>query len=704
MFRIFLVLFIFPFLVNGQTVGVRGHVLDMNGRPVQAATVELYNDSTRLITNTDSAGIYSFTDVRTGRYIIVSRHPEFASDSIIGVSYQGGKQLLFDLQFRQRKIELEQVNFISVFEHEYFSVEEGRRFAASYNDPGRLAMSSPSVFATDDQANHVTVRGMHPFQNKWFLEGTEILNPNHLENAGTLSDRPGAAGGGVNIFSSLILSDSRFLKGILPASFQNCTGGTFDIGLRNGNDVEREYTAQLSLLGLETSLEGPIDSGKASYLFNVRYSTVGVLSAIGVDFGGERINYYDLSGVFNFKIGNGNLKFFMITGRSINEHEVISDTADAVSEKDFKKIEYDSYTSIVGLNLKKPVAKRTSLFLSTAFSNKLIEREEINYYQGFDPSFEFRKDRMLSYSAFLKNTFKDNTLSYGVSGNVLMTDVFVVPEHQSSVVAPFASFKWVPSNRFAAELVVNGFISDRNSSIDPRLNVSMPVSNSAMWTFNAGRRSQEIIQSQGDVAPLNVFINSSDAELSYIRNIGTWRIRNTGYAQYANLNFNVAGSVELLPEKIKSVGYELMLTIKLIRKYYLQLAGTVFKAEEEYEKVEIDGLFDHQYGLNLNLGKEIKLKKRILNLDYRFHLHGGGNQIPLATQAALRVKLPYYYRHDIRIALSRSTRRNSLLFLDIQNITSRKNVSGYYYDPYLRRVIAKEQLGVIPVLGYKIDF
>ncbi len=62
--------------------------------------------------------------------------------------------------------------------------------------------------------------------------------------------------------------------------------------LRKGNNQQREYTAQLGLIGLEFAAEGPFkESTENSYLVNYRYSTVGLLTnVLGIDFGGE--TYY----------------------------------------------------------------------------------------------------------------------------------------------------------------------------------------------------------------------------------------------------------------------------------------------------------------------------------------------------------------------------------------------------------------------------
>jgi hypothetical protein len=42
--------------------------------------------------------------------------------------------------------------------------------------------------------------------------------------------------------------------------------------------------------------------------------------------------------------------------------------------------------------------------------------------------------------------------------------------------------------------------------------------------------------------------------------------------------------------------------------------------------------------------------------------------------------------------------------IDIQNLTNYKNVAYLYYDTFLQAVNTKYQLGIIPVVAYRVDF
>ena len=76
--------------------------------------------------------------------------------------------------------------------------------------------------------------------------------------------------------------------GGLPAEYGNAFSGVFDMQFRNGNLYTREHTFRAGILGLDIATEGPIQKGKSSHLANFRYSTLGILNAMGVYLVGPR--------------------------------------------------------------------------------------------------------------------------------------------------------------------------------------------------------------------------------------------------------------------------------------------------------------------------------------------------------------------------------------------------------------------------------
>ncbi|MEL6275909.1 MAG: hypothetical protein AAFU03_12470, partial [Bacteroidota bacterium] len=217
---------------------------------------------------------------------------------------------------------------------------------------------TPGVAQVNDQANHLSVRGNSPDRNLWRLQGLAIVNPNHTANAGTRSDFPGFAGGGVNALSAQLLDNSTFYPGGLPVENGFATGGTFAMRLRPGNNLKRQHQAQAGFIGFDFATEGPIGKGgekKASYLVNYRYSFTGLLADLGVDVGGEEIRFQDLSlHVYQPLKNGGELSLFGIYGLSNNDFTGAGEL-EAEEEKDLLNINYENQLGIVGLNFSSPI-------------------------------------------------------------------------------------------------------------------------------------------------------------------------------------------------------------------------------------------------------------------------------------------------------------------------------------------------------------
>jgi hypothetical protein len=115
----------------------------------------------------------------------------------------------------------------------------------------------------------------------WRLEGVDIPNPNHFA-------RKGSSGGGITIFSSNMLDNSDFSSGAFAAEYGDALSGVFDMRFRKGNNQKNQYCFGAGLIGIDFSAEGPIEKNRSSFLVNYRYSTLGILNAIGFHLTGER--------------------------------------------------------------------------------------------------------------------------------------------------------------------------------------------------------------------------------------------------------------------------------------------------------------------------------------------------------------------------------------------------------------------------------
>ena len=72
-----------------------------------------------------------------------------------------------------------------------------QELAATFDDPSRVMYRQAGISLDNDQNNSIVYRGLPSEYVRWSVDGAEIVNPNHLSNAGRLSDQSSPAAGGV---------------------------------------------------------------------------------------------------------------------------------------------------------------------------------------------------------------------------------------------------------------------------------------------------------------------------------------------------------------------------------------------------------------------------------------------------------------------------------------------------------------------------
>lgn len=319
---------------NMNTARIRGIVQDkMTKEVLIGASIMIPNSSIGTIS--DDHGAFVLDQVPVGRVELRCEflgYEPYHSESILMTS---AKEMYIEIFLNQGSIQtneviitasknaFEAVNPLSVVSTRSFTVEETDRIAAGINDPGRVALSFPGVKqGPDESENTIIVRGNSPVGILWRLEGIDVPNPNHFALIG-------GATGGINVFSAQLLSRSDFSTGGLAAEYGNSIASAFDIHFRPGNFEKTEHRFKVGLIGLDFATEGPINTGKSSYLVNYRYSTLGILDKLGFHLVGDRVtnNFQDLS--FNLTFKGNNPKFkttvFGFGGLSLEEHFPVSD-------------------------------------------------------------------------------------------------------------------------------------------------------------------------------------------------------------------------------------------------------------------------------------------------------------------------------------------------------------------------------------------
>jgi hypothetical protein len=182
--------------------------------------------------------------------------------------------------------------------------------------------------------------------------------------------------------------------------------GVYEAKLRAGNNENFEASFGFGLLGTELTLEGPFKSDYAgSYLVNYRYSTVGLVSDLGIiDIDGA-LSYHDLT----FKVvlptkKIGTFSVFGLAGLSGFSIKDISPDGQTIPDINVVKVnlskDNDKRTFLLNSGLSHVLTLNKNSFLNTSFSysGNGIEDEvyEKNLFLRTDSNGESLPDSVLS--------------------------------------------------------------------------------------------------------------------------------------------------------------------------------------------------------------------------------------------------------------------------------------------------------------------
>ncbi len=175
----------------------------------------------------------------------------------------------------------------------------------------------------------------------------------------------------------------------------------------------------------------------------------------------------------------------------------------------------------------------------------------------------------------------------------------------------------------------------------------------------------------------------------------------------------------------RSYGLEATLERYLDNGYYFMGTGTLFQSEYKGSDNEWrNTAFNTQYITNAVAGKDIWLKdskkgtKRRVTLDAKLNVSGGKYYTPLDEEASLAadnavymeeeafsMKFKPYIRLDIKLGFVKNAKRVTEVFaLDIQNLTNRENPYFRVYNRAENSVETINQIGIFPMLLYKVTF
>lgn len=764
------------------TQDIQGRITDrLSQLPVIGARVQVDGQGSEA--KTDTLGRFRLAAVKVGRLTLTVEKPGYETLVVPDLILNAGKVLAVELSLEPRAFDIGEVSIIAdqrridAISTRSFSVEETQRFAATYFDPARLTMSFPGVVQNNDQGNQIIVRGNSPNGVLWRLEGVDIVNPNHLTNTGTFSDRATLTGGGQIILSTQLLDRSEFLNGAFSAGYGNALAGVFDMRLRQGNTQAHEYTLQAGLIGTDLAAEGPLgQESQGSFLANYRYSTVGLLSAMGIPLGDEEISFQDFS--FNLYLPTkkaGTFTLFGLGGLSSNRFEAQGDSAEREEQKDLFDIDFTSDMGALGLTHEMTLGSQTFWRSAAALSG--IRSTRSATFQGQVPlvlddtedeisegklSFNTQLTHTLSNRLYLTGGLFVNHTQYKVDNRRIdplssqNETVIARASGSAQLVQPFARLNLRLTPAFSLEGGLHGmyFTLNGRSALEPRASIQWNPGRNTRIGLAYGLHSQ--VQLPGTY--FSTFRGDSGEELRPNEDLDFTRAHHLVLSLYQRLgdhlhlrvepyyqalfdvpivnrpgrSFSVLNLVEgYVTDTLENAGtgenagVDVSLEKVLSKDYYYLLSASFYNAQYTGgDGVLRDTRFNGRYAASLTGGKAFdrsradKGKNRSLGLHGRVIYRGGLRETPIdlaASQAAGETvfiesqaysqQLADYFRIDLRISWRRNKEKYTRVFaIDIQNLTNQQNIAFRTFDALTGEITTKYQLGIIPLLSYRIEF
>lgn len=754
---------------------VRGLVSDKETQaPLIGATVVITGTKPLLGASTDLTGSFKISNVPLGRYNIQISYIGYDPAIVPEVLVTSGKEVVINTGLKQSVNQMNGVtvraymrkdiplNSMASISARSFSVEETRRYAGGVDDPARMASAYAGITSGNLQDNAIVIRGNSPKGVSWRLEGVDIPNPNHFPGANM------TGGGIVTVFSSQMLTNSDFYTGAFPAEYGNALAGVFDMKFRTGNSEKREHTFQLGVLGIDIASEGPFrKGGKATYLFNYRYSTLGLLHTL-LPANSELPIYQDLSFKLNFPNKYGSISVWGIGALDKMKGPQISDSSRWENENSRSFLDWQLSMGTAGINNKLFLGTQTYINTTVAASGTLNQMEMKRFDNNIIATpnwFLVDNSGKIVFSTYINHKFsKRNTLKTGFNFHALFYNLDLnstinnVPETFQNFVkeagySSFSEFYIQSKYDFTENLSItsgintNYFALNSDFSIDPRFSIKWQIVPKHSLSFGFGKHSQleelKVYLVHRNINGNLVYPNrdlSLSQSLHYVAGYD-WQITNNmrlkiePYYQYLyNIPGKPGSSYSLINftqdwtftdslannSKGQNFGIDFTLERFLNDGYYFLITTSIFKSIYRGD----DGIwrntkFNKGYVANILFGKEFNLRNnKLLGLNGRFSYTGGDRNSPVLIAESIHDKTIYYDEtkaFEIQTPATKyldltltyrinKSKHSSVWALQVKNVLGSRNYDGYSFNYKTRTIENKGYVVIIPVLSYKIEF
>ena len=656
------------------------------------------------------------------------------------------------------------INDAALVSGRMFSVEETRRFAAGLNDPSRIAASFPGVSSSGDN-NALSIRGNSPNGLLWRMEGVEISNPNHFARVGTsgggisilsaqlLANSDFLTGAFPAEFGNALsgVFDIRLRKGnnskrefsfsASTIGIDLTTEGYFKKGSKSSYLVNYRYgfLTLMEQLGFKIS-DASTRYQDLSYHINLPTKNAGTFSFFG--FGGlsrqhrvalnDSINFIQNPSTRSGALDLSNTGAVGLVHTIRIGHKTVLNTTYSSNGTNYRE-EDNFYNKISGplIVTRNNRFRETNAILSIVATHKLNKKNVLKI--GFNTN---GKNFFLNQREAVSNVLQDKVKEEGIT----------------RVSQYYMQWKWDPSNKIRFQMGLHGqhLSLNQTAALEPRIGIRFQTGKNQFISAGYGLHSQ--IQPLGNYfARIKVgndsiqpnknldFSKAGHYVVGYSFQFEeNWNFKLEGYYQ-SLFNIPVSAStltsfslinqednyvIAALNNKGKGKNYGVELTLERFWNDQFYFLSTLSLYQSKYQASDLiwrNTRFNSNSIFSVTTGKEWNLramKNSTIAIDLKITNYGGVRVTPInLPQSIIRrttvldntriyeEKLPNIFRVDLQLQWKTNYNKMTGSFIaGVQNLTNRKNPVSQSYDPLTRGIRYNYLLGLIPVVGYKVDF
>ncbi len=769
-------LFLFSLLSHSQNITqhIKGTIIDNDSKELLPnASIIILGTNPIIGTTSDLNGHFILRNVPLGRHDLKVSFlgyetiikPEVIVTSakmvIVNISLTENINSLDEVVITPRVTKSKAINKMATVSARMLSIEEANRYAGGFDDPARLAASFPGV-ASSVNNNAIVIRGNAPKFLQWKIEGVEIPNPNHFANLGVFG------GGGISALSSNLLANSDFFTGAFPAEYNNAISGVFDIRMRNGNDSEFEHSVELGTIGIDFASEGPIGKKEnASYLFNYRYSTLGLISSLLPE-DSQGTNYQDLS--FKIKIPTKKTGHFSIWGIGLIDKSGSipkTDTKNQNYYSDIEKQDVKQFMGAFGINHRLIFKNSAYLNSTLAISTNGIDlkTDRFNSSSILQPQNEINNtNNNITFKTFFnkkispKHTNKTGITIRGLNYNLTLKDknsttnllnTLISESGSSALISTYSNSSFsLKKLKLNVGLNTQFFTLNKQTTIEPRLGISYRLNKNNKVSFGYGLHSR--------IEALNIyFANTINSPLTQAnKNLDFSKAHHLIFAYDWNISKKTHLKIEPYFQKLFNIpiikksnssllnlqndwfvndaytnlgegenyGIDLTLEQYVNKGFYYLISASLFNSKYKTDtNIWYNTRFNKNYLLNFLAGKEFKIgrkKQNLLGINLRVSIQGGDRYSVIDnTNSILEKEVIYNETNPFTEQTKASfishftinyewykSKTSQKLSLKILNASNYKEFLGHRYNIKNNTVDKHREALIIPNLSYKISF